>query len=119
MIEQDGFNIARWATTVPGVVTTPLASPNPLPSHVVFNQVAFTQPALLCFADASVQLPSLHGPHVNTHPVHHGPAEVCRTSAEVLAADHNAFAPPPAGHPTLPDIIMEDPLDTPSGTDIS
>jgi hypothetical protein len=119
MIEQDGFNIDRWAAAVPGMVTTPSATLNPPPSHVVFHQVAFTQPPLLRFADASVQVPSLHGPHVITHPVHHGAAQLCRTSPEVAAVDHDVFAPPPAGHQTLPDIIMAEPIHRTSGTDIS
>jgi len=119
MMDQDGFNIDRWAAAVPREVTTPLATLNPPPSHVVSNQVDFTQPALLHFADASVQVPSLHGPHFDTHPVYHEPTELCHTRAGLPAPDHHAFASPPAGHPTLPDIIMAQPNRTSSGTDIS
>jgi hypothetical protein len=119
MMDSDGLNIDRWAAAVPGVVTTPLATLNPPPSHVVSNQVDFTQPALLRFADASVQVPSLHGPHFDTHPVYHEPAELRHTRAVFPATDHHAVASPPAGHPTLPDIIMAQPTRTSSGTDIS
>jgi hypothetical protein len=119
MMDQDGFNIDRWAAAVPGVVTTSLKTLNPPPPHAVSNQVDITQPALLRFADVSVQVPSLHGPHFDTHPVYHEPAELRHTRAGLPAPDHHAFASPPAGHLTLPDIIMAQPNRTSSGTDIS
>jgi hypothetical protein len=116
-IGEDGVNIDRWAAEVPGLVTT-----NPSPAHVVDHQVAFTQTRVPCFANASVQAPSVHGRRISDQPSYNDHAGQLRPTNGVSASDVGPSASVQAGHPlpqTLPDIIMGDDIHASSGTDIS
>ena len=122
LIGKDGFNIDRWTADVPPILPVPLAPLNSAPSQIAAKQVASTQTPVLCFVDASVQVPFVDGPRISSQPLYYEHDDLARPSSEVSARNDGPYDSVQGRHQlsdTFPDIIMEDAIHTSSGTDVS